>query len=462
MTATTKTTLTKQTNNTLIPLSPLKRNKAFKAAEYSTSPPSPLCAAVNKQIRLNPSLAYPDFDFVSYVQHRSYTISTIDFGRSMAASFLDNGVHDILADLISHLPPPITISPSFEVCDAREKGLGMFSTSFIAPGNLIFEEHPVIISPYLLGVSIPLAEMYTELFESLPKTAFALATSLATSHQDDVTPKSTSSPQSLPPPSFYEDLMQTNSVAVDLLVPTDTPHHEVPLHRALFLQLSRCNHSCNPNAVWSWSASTLTLTLTALRPIPPGEEITISYISLSGNHAAQHQALKDLCGFDCTCEECTLPSYVAANSGVIADKHANLGSVVTRAHTSESDENTVICDLPTFEEWFQDFTLPDTALINAHKAALQHIGRERIASSCLDASNIPLKPTSPSATAQRMDHHVEVIAMCYGALGDVTNFRRWIAISKEARSQPQQKIVFNRWLSNPLSFPLWARRKQKV
>ncbi|KAF5350129.1 hypothetical protein D9756_009122 [Leucocoprinus leucothites] len=461
MSATTQTTFTKKPSRPGVSLvtTPPKQDSSFNDNECLKAPPTPICAVVNDQIRLNPTHAYPDFDFASYVRHRSYTLSTIDFGRSMGASFLDDGVHDILAGLIEELPDSVSKAPSHEIRDAREKGLGMFATSFIPPRGFIFDEHPVILAPYLLGVSVPLAEMYTELFESLPKSAFAYATSLATSHQDDVRPKSASAPPSLPPPSFYEDIMQTNSVAIDLLVPTNTPYHELTTHRALFLLLSRCNHSCDPNAVWSWDSSTLMLTLTALRPIAPGEEITISYISLSGNHAAQRAQLKALCGFDCTCEECTLPSYVAASTGsVYADKPVEITRAVTGAHCSKRDDNTSGCDLPTFEEWYQDSTLPDTILINAHKNALYRIEQERPASSYLGVSGRSPRSTPLSTTAQLMDHHVEAIAMCYGALGDVTNFRKWIVIAKESRTQHKDKVVFSGWLSNPSSFPLWGKR----
>jgi hypothetical protein len=259
--------------------------------------------------------------------------------------------------------------------------------------------------------------------------------------------------------------MQTNSVAVDLLVPTHVPHHELPTHRALFLNMSRCNHSCDPNAVWSWNASTLTLTLAALRPISPGDEITISYISLSGNHASDRETLKKQYGFECTCEECTLPSYVAVNSNAIvySNRVTEPSTAAAGIQASNSDKTTPdSCDLPTFEEWYQDSRLPETLLIDAHKRALRRIYQQKLASSYLTPLDTYPKPPSLDATAQLMDNHVEVIAMCYGALGDVASFRKWITISKDASGvRPDRKVVFNRWLSDPSSFPLWRRRRPR-
>ncbi|KAF9443973.1 SET domain-containing protein [Macrolepiota fuliginosa MF-IS2] len=429
---------------------------ALERAETTKPPPTPVCADINNQIRHNPAHNYPDFDFAAYMRYRSYTLSTFNFGGSTCACFLDNGVHGIVANLAAQFPStPSPTTPSFKIRDAKDKGLGVFATTSIPSRGTVFIEHPTIITPYLLGVSVPLAEMYTELFETLPKPAFALATSLTTLHQDSPKTKPSSQVSSLPPPSFYEDLMQTNSVAIDLQVPCDVPHREIVTHRALFLLLSRCNHSCNPNAAWSWDSSTLTLSLTALRPISPGDEVTISYIPPSPDHTMRQRVLQNAYGFDCTCEACTLPPYEAnsRNTANIPEKSA----IEEDNCDSDSDESAVYCLLPTFEEWCADPTLPDHILINAHKNALYEIELQNLHS----LQSTPSIPTG--ATAQAIDHHVEAIAMCYGALGDVMNFRKWIAIAKEARvrsgAHREQKIVFNRWLSNPSSFPVWDSRK---
>ena len=51
--------------------------------------------------------------------------------------------------------------------------------------------------------------------------------------------------------------------------------------------------------------------------------------------------------------------------------------------------------------------------------------------------------------------------MCYGALEDVDNFRKWIERVSEVRSKvkPEQKLVFSKWLLNPTSFPVWGWRR---
>lgn len=51
--------------------------------------------------------------------------------------------------------------------------------------------------------------------------------------------------------------------------------------------------------------------------------------------------------------------------------------------------------------------------------------------------------------------------MCYGALEDVDQFRLWMGRVSEVRmrNKPEQKLVFDKWLSNPTSFPVWGWRR---
>jgi len=57
--------------------------------------------------------------------------------------------------------------------------------------------------------------------------------------------------------------------------------------------------------------------------------------------------------------------------------------------------------------------------------------------------------------------HLDAIAMCYGALEDADNFRKWLERVSEVRSKvkPEQKLVFSKWLSNPTTFPVWGWRR---
>jgi hypothetical protein len=106
--------------------------------------------------------------------------------------------------------------------------------------------------------------------------------------------------------------------------------------------------------------------------------------------------------------------------------------------------------LPSFENWCLDPTFPDDILINAHLHSLQDFE--------LDGRN--------DHSARDTIRHLDAIAMCYGALEDADNFRIWMGHVSEARlrnnnnNKPaEHKLVFNKWISNPTSFPVWGWRR---
>lgn len=83
----------------------------------------------------------------------------------------------------------------------------------------------------------------------------------------------------------------------------------------LFLEASRINHSCQPNAQHTWNNDLDHLTVHALRDIEANREITISYISgVSLGYAERQHHLMDGFSFACSCELCSLPPLVRAGS----------------------------------------------------------------------------------------------------------------------------------------------------
>ncbi|KAI0044070.1 hypothetical protein FA95DRAFT_1460274, partial [Auriscalpium vulgare] len=58
---------------------------------------------------------------------------------------------------------------------------------------------------------------------------------------------------------------------------------------------------CVPNAMIRWDAPTLTLEIRALRPILPGEEVTISYVHAYELHDKRKSDMQQRYGFTCTC-----------------------------------------------------------------------------------------------------------------------------------------------------------------
>ena len=145
-------------------------------------------------------------------------------------------------------------------------------------------------------------------------------------------------------------------------------------------------------------------------------------------------------GFKCLCSLCVVPSDNIQN-----DRARVSTCTETKPKTKADSETTLPSSLlPSFEKWCQDPTFPNDILINAHICALK------------------LSEQGDRHPTRDMDiKHLDAIAMCYGALEDVDNFRKWMERLSEMRSRtkPNQKLVFSKWLSNPTTFPVWGWRR---
>lgn len=93
----------------------------------------------------------------------------------------------------------------------------------------------------------------------------------------------------------------------------DHPHYDVG--EALFKQIARINHTCDPNAEftlsWSDELGTVVNCITALRSIRDGEEISISYlpVRLRATFAERRKQLSQHWGFECDCTRCIEEGY---------------------------------------------------------------------------------------------------------------------------------------------------------
>ena len=82
--------------------------------------------------------------------------------------------------------------------------------------------------------------------------------------------------------------------------------------RALLPENSFLNHDCRPNTHWVFDSETLSQYVFAVRTIHPGEELTLSYISLLQTRDIRQQILHMNWGFNCSCATCTgSPQQVA-------------------------------------------------------------------------------------------------------------------------------------------------------
>ncbi|KAL2118828.1 hypothetical protein VTJ04DRAFT_5787 [Mycothermus thermophilus] len=105
--------------------------------------------------------------------------------------------------------------------------------------------------------------------------------------------------------AVVEDILKTNTFGVSV-GGVD--------YMALFVDLSRFNHDCRPNAFIHFSETTLAMTVWAARDIEEGEEITITYSPAGMPSKERRDMLERAWGFKCECSLCTAPPEVIEQS----------------------------------------------------------------------------------------------------------------------------------------------------
>ncbi|KAG6878015.1 hypothetical protein C0993_000796 [Termitomyces sp. T159_Od127] len=189
-------------------------------------PPPHICARINAYVTTNPALARPLFDFADHVRSRSYVIRNLVFKDFKSSMLLDEGVERMLP-AIFHVPDLVQ-SHMFRIGDAGDKGQGMFAQSDIRAGDVILVEHPAIVVPYLVGLNVPLADIYASLVDRLPYETRIELSQLYSGKDHS-----------------FQDIVHLNALGIQLEVP-DVARPELTTHRAVFLNTSKCNHSyCN-------------------------------------------------------------------------------------------------------------------------------------------------------------------------------------------------------------------------
>lgn len=147
----------------------------------------------------------------------------------------------------------------------------------------------------------------------------------------------------------------------------------------IYQEVSRINHSCNPNAVvveptacaQKTGQLALTLTVKAAAAISPGEEITISYLGLflyADRNVRQEQLLRNK-HFTCTCSRCANDKDFAAaipcpschkRHGRYLDEDIQYDDDQTVHYCTPPPDNKSILTTCACDHCHESTTLPDT------------------------------------------------------------------------------------------------------
>ncbi|KAF9554413.1 SET domain-containing protein [Agrocybe pediades] len=404
------------------------------------------CNQINASVRKYLGLA--TFDFADHIKERTYILKSLPVSAlHSCVTLLDSGVDGLVSSMTPKQVPGYSMQASTEkkfvvkeTPVGSSMGLGMFALVNMPKNTLIDAEHPVIITPYVIGVHVPTAEIYQLIFGKLGMDVQMAFSELCGSRKDG---KAKSD-------SLYESIMKANSLPVELPVldPGDK-RAELSCHRGLFLNASRINHSCSPNALWTWDLDSFTLQLRSVRHIRADEEITVAYVPPELSFQERRNLLRERYGFECHCTHCCSVEVAKSDSARLF-------------LTQFWDDGRT--RLPAFRRWCEDLSLSPDMLIEAHKQALGLIQREG-----LEVLNAVAPSSESSQFLRDVARHVDAVAMCYGALQDVENFRFWIKQSRGCRSVPNDVFdhgregdsglaALDRWLVDPSSFPAWGWR----
>lgn len=126
-----------------------------------------------------------------------------------------------------------------------------------------------------------------------------------------------------------------------------------PLGVALDPKIALLNHSCEPNAYVTFQGGTAVIR--AYRPIPAGDPILISYISVRMRHADRHRELWRRYLFDCQCARCTRfpetrgPLEAAAESYLCCGKTVSIPAQAERARCPLCGKDMDMVDIRAIE-----------------------------------------------------------------------------------------------------------------
>ncbi len=326
---------------------------------------------------------------------------------------------------------PYPSNPSYEILSTPAKGFGMFATRVINPGELILDEHPVLIVP-----ERPLphdSPAWDNLGQDLPKEERKEMLTMANCRLSEECP------------SPVEGIARTNALVFDLTSPENkrkgkAVNDEIGVFSqrfgGIFLKINRCNHSCGPNAAHKWDVSNLSSKLYALRTIEPGEEITIFYTDVTQPRDVRWAELERNHRFVCTCPHCS-PTTSGTSSEELAD-------LVKGSDETRHQLRHWLSTHPSYLKWSTDLCRADDTVASSHRIALSLIEKENL---------------------HFLQHiFLEELALCYAILGEEEEFRFWAQefVMRCGIEDPQRAKEFEVWLKEPRKFRKWGWiRKQK-
>ncbi|EXK24746.1 hypothetical protein FOMG_18549 [Fusarium oxysporum f. sp. melonis 26406] len=238
----------------------------------------------------------------------------------------------------------------------------------------------------------------------------------------------------------------------------------------IFLAACRINHACDNNAQKAWNEGIKQHTVHALRDNDKGEEITITYLGILNNRRTRQEALRKKFKFTCSCNLCSLPPHLSAESDRRLDEVLRLDARIGRDGLVGilSDPKRVLGYVDQQVRLYNEQTLDDVGLPRAFFDAAQitvahgdlaraRVFTERAAAGwlvlegddsprVLNAKKLAQDPSSHDAYGNSTAWRTAVDDVPQGL--DSNEFENWIW-KREKENEPEQLGI----LRNQVTFP---------
>jgi len=187
----------------------------------------------------------------------------------------------------------------FSLVDIPGKGEGLVASANLIPGTIVVMEKPLIVVDTVFAV-IQVLPKFQALSDDKKTAVMALydpGDELNSKYrhlsQDEIDKK-------------VLRIFEANSI--DLC-----SHQEMNINKSgLYQTISKINHSCSPNVIWTWikeDSSKSIKQVRVIRDIKEGEEIVASYLSTNEYFPTREERIRTLrmkWFFTCSCQVCNL------------------------------------------------------------------------------------------------------------------------------------------------------------
>ncbi|EWZ79572.1 hypothetical protein FOWG_16354 [Fusarium oxysporum f. sp. lycopersici MN25] len=227
------------------------------------------------------------------------------------------------------------------------RGKGLIATHKILKGTRVLSEEPIIRIPEDATDSPALRASLRRQVDELTSDQRRAFLSMCNIYPGEAD-------------SQYLGIFRTNALPIDS-------------GSGIFLAACRINHACDNNAQKAWNEGIKRHTVHALRDIDKGEEITITYVGILNNRRTRQEALRKKFKFTCSCNLCSLPPHLSAESDRRLDEILRLDARIGRDGLVGilSDPKRVLGYVDQQVRLYNEQTLDDVGLPRAFFDAAQ-------------------------------------------------------------------------------------------